>query len=66
MAANMPRCMEVMDTCIRNPDPAICNAANKVCWDGVVSWYDNEAEFEGGRNRFDSKSSPTQNRQKVF
>ncbi|KAJ5535891.1 hypothetical protein N7513_009077 [Penicillium frequentans] len=53
MAANMPRCMEVMDICIRNPDPAICNVASKVCWDGVVSLYDNEAEFKGGRNRFD-------------
>jgi cathepsin A (carboxypeptidase C) len=55
MAANMPRCMEVMDICIKNPDPAICNAAMTVCIDGVIGWYDNESAYKGGRNRFDSK-----------
>ncbi|KAJ5096593.1 carboxypeptidase Y [Penicillium angulare] len=53
MAANMPRCMEVMDTCIGRPDPALCNAATKVCVDGIIGWYDNESAYKGGRNRFD-------------
>ncbi|KAJ5765025.1 carboxypeptidase Y [Penicillium odoratum] len=53
MAANMPRCMEVMDICINNPDPAICIAAGNVCEEGIVGWYDNESAFKGGRNRFD-------------
>ncbi|KAJ5948127.1 carboxypeptidase Y [Penicillium verhagenii] len=52
MAANMPRCMQVLDTCINNPDPAICSAASQVCYDGVVGWFDNES-YAGGRNRFD-------------
>lgn len=54
MAANMPRCMEVLDTCIRRPDPALCAAASDVCYEGVIGWYDDES-YEGGRNRFDSK-----------
>lgn len=58
MAANMPRCMEVFETCVRNPDPAICDAALSVCYDGVLSWYEDEAG-KGGRNRFDSKSRIT-------
>lgn len=56
MTANMPRCMEVMDTCINNPDPAICNAAISVCYKGIIGWYDDES-YAGGRNRFDSKST---------
>jgi cathepsin A (carboxypeptidase C) len=56
MATNMPRCMDVAETCVRNPDPAICHAAETVCYEGVVGWYDDEAG-KGGRNRFDSKSN---------
>ncbi|KAK1143504.1 hypothetical protein N8T08_006310 [Aspergillus melleus] len=52
MAANMPRCMQVSEVCVRNPDPAICHAALSVCYEGVVGWYDDEAGA-GGRNRFD-------------
>ncbi|KAJ5212072.1 carboxypeptidase Y [Penicillium cinerascens] len=52
MAANMPRCMDVMDTCNQNPDPAVCNAAISVCYEGVIGWYDDES-YAGGRNRFD-------------
>ncbi|KAJ6031893.1 carboxypeptidase Y [Penicillium herquei] len=53
MAANMPRCMEVLDTCVRRPDPALCDAASKVCYEGIIGWYDNESAYAGGRNRFD-------------
>lgn len=60
MAANMPRCMEVMDTCNQNPDPAVCNAAISVCYEGVIGWYDDES-YAGGRNRFDSKYTITLN-----
>ncbi|RDW81858.1 carboxypeptidase-4 [Coleophoma cylindrospora] len=52
MATNMPRCLDVAKTCYNHPDPAICAAAEKVCWDGVISWYDSES-YAGGRNRFD-------------
>ncbi|KAK3065078.1 hypothetical protein LTS18_011288 [Coniosporium uncinatum] len=52
MAANMPRCVEVMETCYERPDPAVCEAAAEVCWNGVVGWYDGESG-KGGRNRFD-------------
>ncbi|KAL2842728.1 Alpha/Beta hydrolase protein [Aspergillus pseudoustus] len=52
MAVNIPRCMELYDICIRNPDPAICHAASDVCYAGVIGWYDGEAG-QGGRNRFD-------------
>ncbi|KAJ5104368.1 alpha/beta-hydrolase [Penicillium alfredii] len=52
IAANMPRCQEVMDTCVRNPDPAVCAAASAVCYKGVVGWYEDESG-KGGRNRFD-------------
>ncbi len=54
MAANLPRCMDVLKTCYEHSDPAICHAAATVCWDGVISYYDSES-FAGGRNRFDSK-----------
>ncbi|KNG87294.1 hypothetical protein ANOM_004946 [Aspergillus nomiae NRRL 13137] len=36
MAANMPRCMQVADTCVRHPDPALCQAAYSVCYEGVL------------------------------
>ncbi|KAA8646896.1 putative carboxypeptidase Y [Aspergillus tanneri] len=52
MAANMPRCMDVYETCVNNPDPAICHAALAVCYDGILGWYENESHA-GGRNRFD-------------
>ncbi|KZF18844.1 alpha/beta-hydrolase [Xylona heveae TC161] len=52
MAANMPRCMDVAEICVKNPDPAVCHAALSVCYEGVVGWYDDEAG-KGGRNRFD-------------
>jgi len=54
MAANMPRCMNVAEVCLRNPDPAICHAASSVCYENVIGWYDDESG-KGGRNRFDSK-----------
>ncbi|KUJ12149.1 serine carboxypeptidase [Mollisia scopiformis] len=52
MATNLPRCIAVAKTCYDYPDPAICNAAAKVCWDGVIVFYDGES-YAGGRNRFD-------------
>jgi cathepsin A (carboxypeptidase C) len=52
MATNLPRCIEVAKTCYDHPDPAICEAASRVCWDGVVKYYDGES-YAGGRNRFD-------------
>lgn len=53
IAANLPRCVDVMKTCYEHSDPAICTAAESVCWDGVVHLYDGESGA-GGRNRFDS------------
>ncbi|KAG0651553.1 Carboxypeptidase Y [Hyphodiscus hymeniophilus] len=53
MAANLPRCMDVLKTCYEHSDPAICSAASMVCWDGVIKWYDSES-YTGGRNRFDT------------
>ncbi|KAJ5085235.1 alpha/beta-hydrolase [Penicillium argentinense] len=52
MAANMPRCQELLDVCARHPDAAVCGAASSICYEGVVSWYDDES-YAGGRNRFD-------------
>ncbi|RJE25206.1 Carboxypeptidase Y [Aspergillus sclerotialis] len=52
IAANMPRCMDVYDTCQRNPDPVICHAAEAFCFENIIGWYDNESH-KGGRNRFD-------------
>ncbi|KAF2671542.1 carboxypeptidase Y precursor [Microthyrium microscopicum] len=52
IATNLPRCVELIDVCNKNPDPAICTAAENVCWTGVVELYDGEA-VQGGRNRFD-------------
>ena len=54
MAANLPRCMDVLKACNSHPDPAICQAASTVCWYGVIVHYDGESG-KGGRNRFDSK-----------
>ncbi|KAJ9347565.1 hypothetical protein DTO027B9_9090 [Paecilomyces variotii] len=54
MAENLPRCLEVIKTCNTFPDPAICEAASTVCWDGVIGHYDSEADgLPGSRNRFD-------------
>ena len=52
MAANLPRCMDLARVCYDHPDPAICEAANSVCWTGVIEHYDGES-YKGGRNRFD-------------
>ena len=52
MAENLPRCLDVAKICYDNPDPAICQAASSVCWEGVIKWYDSES-YAGGRNRFD-------------
>ena len=52
MATNLPRCMNLAKICYANPDPAICQAAEQVCWDGVIKYYDGES-YKGGRNRFD-------------
>ncbi|RJE18544.1 Carboxypeptidase Y [Aspergillus sclerotialis] len=49
----MPRCMNVYDGCIQNPDPAICHAALAVCWEGVMGWFEDEVGT-GGKNRFDT------------
>ncbi|KAK2668727.1 Peptidase S10, serine carboxypeptidase [Fusarium oxysporum f. sp. vasinfectum] len=53
MAANLPRCLDLARVCYEHPDHAICGAAGKVCWDGVISWYDGESGAGGNRNRFD-------------
>jgi cathepsin A (carboxypeptidase C) len=58
IAANMPRCMEVYDTCAKGPDLAICTAAYSVCYKGIIGLYEDESK-KGGRNRFDSKSFPS-------
>jgi cathepsin A (carboxypeptidase C) len=52
MATNLPRCMNLAKVCYDNPDPAICQAAEEVCWNGVIKYYDGES-YKGGRNRFD-------------
>ena len=54
IAANMPRCMEVYDTCAKGPDLAICTAAYSVCYKGIIGLYEDESK-KGGRNRFDSE-----------
>ena len=54
IATNMPQCMNVMDICIKNPDPGVCNNALSICYEGVIGLYDDES-YAGGRNRFDSK-----------
>ena len=52
ISTNLPRCISVAKTCYDRPDPAICEAANRVCWEGVTSLYDGES-YKGGRNRYD-------------
>ncbi|KAJ5514932.1 hypothetical protein N7463_004484 [Penicillium fimorum] len=52
IAANMPRCMELYDTCTGSPDVTICTAAYSVCYEGIVGLYEDESK-KGGRNRFD-------------
>ena len=52
MATNLPRCMELINVCYNHPDPAICLAAEEMCMNGVILYYDGEAGA-GGRNRFD-------------
>lgn len=52
MATHLPRCMELARVCYNHPDPAICNAAEQVCWTGVIEHFDGESG-PGGRNRFD-------------
>jgi cathepsin A (carboxypeptidase C) len=52
MATNLPRCMELTQVCYDHPDPAICIAAETVCNEGVIEYYDGESG-EGGRNRYD-------------
>jgi cathepsin A (carboxypeptidase C) len=44
--------MDLSKVCYNHPDPAICDSAWEVCWNGVVKWYDGESG-KGGRNRFD-------------
>jgi cathepsin A (carboxypeptidase C) len=45
--------MKIAKICYDNPDPAICQAAEQVCWNGVIKYYDGESYKRGGRNRFD-------------
>ncbi|KAF2129342.1 carboxypeptidase Y precursor [Dothidotthia symphoricarpi CBS 119687] len=52
MATHLPRCMALTRVCYSHPDPAICIAADQVCWTGVVEHYDGEAGA-GGRSRYD-------------
>jgi cathepsin A (carboxypeptidase C) len=53
MATHMPRCLELARVCYDHPDPAICQAAETVCWNGVIVHYDGESGEGGNRNRFD-------------
>ncbi|KAM0541906.1 hypothetical protein ACHAPJ_013053 [Fusarium lateritium] len=53
MAANLPRCLDLAKVCYDHPDHAICEAAQAVCWEGVIKYYDGESGANGGRNRFD-------------
>ena len=53
LAANMPRCIEVLETCNTRPDPALCAAAEAVCKETVANYYEGEAGA-GGRNPYDS------------
>ncbi|KAJ5774696.1 hypothetical protein N7457_009592 [Penicillium paradoxum] len=52
IAENMPRCMDVFDTCMEHPDVDICTTAYSVCYKGIVGLYEDESK-KGGRNRFD-------------
>jgi len=54
MATHLPRCMSLTKICYTYPDFEICQAASRVCWDGVIMHYDSESGQAGGnRNRFD-------------
>lgn len=54
MAANLPRCMNLGKVCYEHSDFEICQVAEKVCWDGVIHYYDGESGGPpGSRNRFD-------------
>jgi cathepsin A (carboxypeptidase C) len=53
MATHLPRCMDLAKVCYNHPDFDICQAATRVCWDGVIVHYDGESGGLGGRNRFD-------------
>jgi len=52
MATHLPRCMDLGKVCYNHPDFEICQAAERVCWFGVIEYYDGESGA-GGRNRFD-------------
>jgi cathepsin A (carboxypeptidase C) len=46
--------MSLAKICYSHPDFEICQAATKICWNGVISHYDGESGGLGGnRNRFD-------------
>jgi cathepsin A (carboxypeptidase C) len=45
--------MNLAKVCYNHPDFDICQAAEKVCWEGVIEHYDGESGGVGGRNRFD-------------
>lgn len=54
MATHLPRCMNLAKVCYNHPDFEICQAASKICWEGVIEHYDGESGgAPGGRNRFD-------------
>jgi len=54
MATHLPRCLDLSKVCYSHPDVDICEAAGKVCWDGVIHHYDGESGGPpGSRNRFD-------------
>ncbi|KAH5700425.1 carboxypeptidase [Parastagonospora nodorum] len=54
MATHLPRCMNLAKVCYNHPDVEICQAASKICWEGVIEHYDGESGgAPGGRNRFD-------------
>ena len=44
--------MDLGKVCYDHPDFEICQAANRICWYGVISLYDG-ASGNSGRNRFD-------------
>ncbi|PVI03174.1 alpha/beta-hydrolase [Periconia macrospinosa] len=54
IASNTPRCIELSRICYQHPDPAICQGAEQVCWEGVIEHYDGESGSTWPhRNRFD-------------
>jgi cathepsin A (carboxypeptidase C) len=58
IATNMPRCMQVHDVCLGQPDLAICEAAGTVCYKGFIGLYEDESGYKGGRNRYDGEQCP--------